>query len=194
MKKQCSQCKKQKNYSDFNKDKRTKDGLYSECKSCSYEYQKNWRKKNRVKIREYRKNHREHNKIYHKKWMGKNREVWNRYCRNYEKQKRKTNPKFRIDSNLSSTISMALKGKKAGRKWENLVGYTSDELTKHLEAKFKPWMLWENYGKWHIDHIIPKSHLKYKTAEDPEFKKCWALENLQPLEAIENIRKRNKLL
>ncbi len=45
--------------------------------------------------------------------------------------------------------------------------------------------------KWHIDHITPKSHFNYKTPEDKE---CWALENLQPLEAIENMRKYNKVL
>ena len=28
----------------------------------------------------------------------------------------------------------------------------------------------------------------------PNFKKCWALENLQPLEKIENLKKGSKLL
>lgn len=54
-------------------------------------------------------------------------------------------------------------------------------------------MNWDNYGSyWHIDHIKPISLFKYETAEDPEFKKCWALDNLQPLEKIANLKKGNK--
>ena len=32
------------------------------------------------------------------------------------------------------------------------------------------------------------------TMTEEEFKKCWALDNLQPLEAVENIRKSNHYL
>jgi 5-methylcytosine-specific restriction endonuclease McrA len=60
-------------------------------------------------------------------------------------------------------------------------------------------MTWDNHGKyekgkkkWQIDHIKPKSLFNFETPEDPEFKECWALENLQPLEAMENIKKGNK--
>ena len=54
-------------------------------------------------------------------------------------------------------------------------------------------MSWDNYGSyWHVDHIKPKSLFHYNNSENPEFKKCWALENLQPLEKFENIRKRDK--
>jgi hypothetical protein len=54
-------------------------------------------------------------------------------------------------------------------------------------------MTMENYGSyWHIDHIKPRSLFTYTSIEDEQFKKCWALSNLQPLEALENIRKGNK--
>lgn len=109
-------------------------------------------------------------------------------------QKRKNNIKFRLDSIFGSSISRVLSKRKAGRKWETLVGYTLDDLIKHLESKFEPWMSWNNYGKWHIDHIKPKSLFHYENPEDEEFKKCWALDNLQPLEAIENLKKSNKFL
>ena len=89
-------------------------------------------------------------------------------------------------------ISTCLKGKKTGRKWERLVGYTIEDLMKRLESLFEPWMNWDNYGKWHIDHIKPKSLFKYNLPEDKSFKKCWSLKNLQPLEASENKRKQNK--
>ena len=99
----------------------------------------------------------------------------------------------RINGNVSKGISESLNGRKAGRHWETLVGYTLDELMRHLESKFEGWMTWENYGEWHIDHIIPKAYFNFTTTDDIEFKQCWALSNLQPLEASENKRKGAKL-
>ncbi len=46
----------------------------------------------------------------------------------------------------------------------------------------------KNYSK-------EKRHAMYiKKRQDQEFKECWALSNLQPLEAIANIKKGNKYL
>jgi len=100
-------------------------------------------------------------------------------------------PSIRIANCMSSAISLALKGKKAGRHWEKLVGYTVNDLMQHLETKFTPEMSWENYGSyWHDDHIVPKSW--FAQTDPAEFKACWALSNLQPLEATENIKKGNR--
>lgn len=54
-------------------------------------------------------------------------------------------------------------------------------------------MSWSNYGKWHIDHIIPLDFFKVSDPGDPKFKVAWSLENLQPLWAIDNMKKSNKL-
>ena len=68
----------------------------------------------------------------------------------------------------------------------------------HLEQRFEPWMNWDNYGvvtskrdTWNIDHIVPDSAFVYTSVYDIEFQKCWALDNLQPLKAIDNIKKGN---
>lgn len=53
-------------------------------------------------------------------------------------------------------------------------------------------MSWENYGEWHIDHIIPDSWFNYSSTEDDEFKKSWSLDNLQPMWGKENQSKGNK--
>ncbi|MFC1453546.1 hypothetical protein ACFLQL_00010 [Verrucomicrobiota bacterium] len=88
-----------------------------------------------------------------------------------------------------------LKSIKSGHSWEELVGYTGDDLKKHLETKFISGMSWDNYGKdgWHIDHIIPKIFFKYKSYKDVEFQYCWSLNNLQPLWARDNMVKGKKL-
>ena len=100
----------------------------------------------------------------------------------------------RLNHNMSCTIQAVLKGAKNRRHWETLVGYTTKDLKQHLEKQFKPGMTWENYGQWHVDHIIPKSAFSFTNPENPEFKKCWALANLQPLWENENCSKGGKLL
>lgn len=72
------------------------------------------------------------------------------------------------------------------------LGYTIEELRAHLESQFTEDMSWENYGEWHIDHVRPESWFFYSDTTDDNFKKCWSLENLQPMWASENIKKGNK--
>ncbi|HPG52320.1 MAG TPA: hypothetical protein PLL11_17220 [Spirochaetota bacterium] len=50
-------------------------------------------------------------------------------------------------------------------------------------------MTWENISKWHIDHIIPVSAFNFNSPDDIDFKRCFALNNLRPLWAVENIKK-----
>ena len=55
-------------------------------------------------------------------------------------------------------------------------------------------MTWDNWGKvWEIDHIKPLSSYKYESIEEDSFKECWSLDNLRPLDKLENIRKYNKV-
>jgi hypothetical protein len=65
---------------------------------------------------------------------------------------------------------------------------------KHLDAQLKDGMTWENYGEWHVDHKLPISSFTFTDMNDPEFKKCWSLENLQPLWELENLSKSNHIL
>lgn len=176
-------CKKlyQKN-SDKIKEKaneRTKK-YYQENKDKVKKYQKEYRKDNIKKVKEYQK-----------EYCQKNKEVLGEYRNKWQRERGQKFPKFRLDKIMSCSIRLALKGKKAGRVWESLVGYTVEDLIQYLENQFDNKMTWENYGYWEIDHIKPKSLFKYKTVEDIEFKKCWALANLQPLEATANRKKFN---
>lgn len=168
------------------------------------EYMKIWREKNREKLREYGREYlrewriknpnyqqewRRKNPEYSKKWREENPE----YHRQYQKERRKNNPEVHLNGRMSSAIYGALRGNKAGRRWETLVGYTVGDLISHLEAQFDENMFWHNYGTyWHIDYIKPRSSFSFEVAEDQEFRECWALKNLQPMEAIANIKKGNK--
>mgnify|MGYP003405137572 CR=1 FL=1 len=114
------------------------------------------------------------------------------YQRAWFKRKRQTDIAFRISQHFTVLMHRALGKAKAGRSWKTFVDYSIEELMAHLERKFKQGMSWENKGDWHIDHIIPRSSFKYSSPDDTDFKKCWSLSNLQPLWAIDNIRKNAK--
>jgi len=134
-------------------------------------------------------------KEIHNKWVKNNRSKVNKIQCRYFKKRRKIDHRFSLDQNFSSNVCHSLKGLKSGRSWESLVGYTIEDLVEHLESQF--WkdenINWDNYGSyWHVDHIRPKTSFNYKIAEDPEFKECWKLSNLQPLEAIANMKKSDK--
>jgi len=76
-------------------------------------------------------------------------------------------------------------------------GYTEKDLCEHMEANWEPWMNWLNHSKktkgprWEMDHIVPRSKLPYTDLKHPNFKKCWALNNLRPLEWSKNQKKSN---
>lgn len=192
----CSKCKQEKTVNDFYKDRRTRSGLYSACKKCDYKYavlRKKCmteaekilsRKKQADWMRKYSKT--EKNIEYRKKYT--KMEKYRLYVGGYIK-----NPKRKIDRNVGSLIWQAIKKRESGIKWLKLFDYSLVEFMNHLEKQFDNKMSWNNYGSyWHIDHIKPRSLFKFTTAKDQEFKECWALENLQPLEASANRKKGNK--
>ncbi len=72
------------------------------------------------------------------------------------------------------------------------VGYTPLELKDHLEALFDVGMSWDNYGDWHIDHIVSLSVLVHRNRDLPQGELMLIvnrLDNLQPLWAGDNLRK-----
>ena len=68
-------------------------------------------------------------------------------------------------------------------------GFTPAQLMHHLESQFAEGMTWDNMSEWHIDHIRPVSSFTFDSVDDPEFKACWALENLQPMWATDSLSK-----
>lgn len=112
-------------------------------------------------------------------------------------EKKKATPRGRLENSIKSGVHRGLmNGAKAGRSTFKLLGYTVEELKRHIELQFIEGMSWGNYGVhgWHIDHIIPVSAHNYETPDDMDFKRCWALSNLRPLWAEDNLRKQARLV
>lgn len=161
---------------------------------------------------EYHEKNREKDNERSRKWMAKNKEHTKSYFENLSAEKkqerarkrlvrRRTNYREKIKHNFSSLLYQRLRRRHLNKKFKSTfdyLPYTIDDLTSHLESLWEPWMNWNNYGnkkgEWTIDHIIPDFFFKYKEVGDFEFLKCWALNNLQPMEFLKNVKKSNKLV
>lgn len=208
----CTECKIPKLLSEFYKRKIYRFGVRPVCKTCYKAYtniqHKVYYKKHRERLKAYsrihyatnreknkayckiyRKKHKAETKIYNKKYRQINKEK----TRIYDRERHRTDPKIKLSNNISNRVCQSLKGNKNGRHWEDIVGYTLDKLKKHLEKKFTKGMSWNNYGQWHIDHEVPVSAFNFTKPEHRDFKRCWALKNLQPLWAEENQSKNAKI-
>jgi hypothetical protein len=105
-------------------------------------------------------------------------------------------PKGKLENAISTGVHRGIiHGSKASRSTFAILGYSLNDLISHLESQFKPGMSWENYGRggWHVDHKLPRAAFNYETPDDIDFKRCWALENLQPLWEKDNFSKGAKL-
>ncbi len=72
-----------------------------------------------------------------------------------------------------------------------LIGCEIDYLMFHIQEQFTEGMNWNNYGEWHIDHRKPCA--SFDLSKPNAQRKCFHFSNLQPLWAIENIKKSDKI-
>ena len=113
-----------------------------------------------------------------RQWIRRNA----KYYRDYREE-----PNHKLAHAIRTRIRRAVK---SGSATENL-GCSISELRSHIEGKFQPGMTWENYGAWHIDHIVPLS--TFDLTDPEQFAKACHYTNLQPLWAEENSRKHDRL-
>jgi transcriptional regulator len=120
-------------------------------------------------------------------------------------RKHKHDPVFRLRASVSRAIHAALflqGSSKQGHSCFDYLPYTPAELKFYIESLFEPWMNWDNYGqfrvkdwndhdqstwRWNLDHIIPQADLLYSSMEEANFQLCWALSNLRPYSAKQNV-------
>lgn len=155
-------------------------------KSKQKYYQNNCEKiKNQTKLR--RKNNPEKYKEFDK--IKRNKDGYNEYRSEYVKKHKKLNPHIYAWRTVLNNSFKRLGTKKEGYTID-LLGYSAIELKKHLESKFSENMTWNNWGKWHIDHIKPVS--SFDKSEKPSVVN--SLNNLQPLWANDNLKKGKKIV
>lgn len=206
---QCKACHKA--YREANKDKRkeyfkeyhkaNKDKLKSYQKAhykTNKDKYKAYREANKEKIKEYNKAYKEANKEKIKAYEEANKYRRKGYHKSYKKankdrildylrERRKTDPLFKLKHSLRSRTLYAFKNKgyRKNTKTQEMLGVSWEIAKAHIERQFKKGMSWDNYGEWHIDHIIP---LASANTEKQLMRLCHYT-NLQPLWAQENLSK-----
>jgi hypothetical protein len=179
-------------YLNIEKEKTRKKENKERNRETTRKYYANNKEKiaNTVKI--YREKNKEKIRIRVKEYEKRNKDKKNERQRKL-REKYVTNPVYRIRYSLKERVRVFLKSRKMQKnnKTFEMVGITPAELKEYLEKQFKEGMSWDNYGLhgWHIDHIIPISSAQ---TEEELFKLCHYT-NLQPLWAIDNIKKGNKM-
>lgn len=108
------------------------------------------------------------------------------------RHKYRTDHAFRLYERLRRQFKKWLKGERLScPSVLRECGYTREQLKSHIEKQFRRGMNWNNYGRWHIDHITPKHVFNRTSASDQ--RACWALSNLRPVWASENQRKGGRI-
>lgn len=173
-------------------------------------YQTEYRSRNAESIKKQRASYRQKNadKISesNKAWRSANYEEsrgrQNQYYQDNRDRIVSRNSRYRTDRRKSDTLvyladtvrrriahAFARQGYTKRSKTNDLVGCDWLTLSAHIESQFKDGMSWGNRGEWHIDHIIPLA----SAASSDEMLPLFHYTNMQPLWAIENIRKGAKM-
>lgn len=86
----------------------------------------------------------------------------------------------------------ALKNNRTSPTIERSLGYTIADLKRHLERQFTKGMTWDKFcaASIHIDHIIPLA--SFDLADPEQMRAAWAMTNLRPMWATDNIKKSSK--
>jgi hypothetical protein len=164
---------------------------FEQIKKAQIQRCKDWREQNKEESRKknlerYHKN-KETYKAKHQEWVKNNRDHINKYNR----ERRKNDLQHRIRQNLRAGFKQALAAQTKSGFTSNasfkLLGCSFKKLKEHLENNFKDGMSWDNYGKWHIDHIKPLC--MHDLSLEAEQKEACHYTNLQPLWAEENTSK-----
>lgn len=187
MLKECKICKTIKSIDLFYTAGKYKDKQYhrNECIPCYNEYIRDHKPEKQRAYRqteEYKKKKQEYRKS--EKYLQSERK------RSKERYSNEINYKFK------KCLRARLKSALLSKKWlknnhlAEYLGCSLEELKNNFQSKFIEGMTWEAFfnGLIHIDHIIPLS-----SAKTPEemYKLCHYT-NLQPLWAIDNMKKSDK--
>lgn len=200
----CIDCGLKKELICFSAEKHIIGGTRNSCKICRKKYNNSPARKKQRK--EYLQKNKKEKSQYAKTLM-QITEVKERYAKvrkeNYPKHKIKSNARkrerkkndriFWLKCKLRLDVYRILKenGFKKNLKTEQMIGCTAEEFEKHIITQWKPWMNWDNYGKyngelnfgWDLDHIIPLSSAK---GDEEKLIKLFHYTNYQPLCSYDN--------
>jgi hypothetical protein len=163
------------------------------CRSCNKIICKEYKQKNKKVISDYNKKykseHKEEITNYNQQYNISNRESIQKRHTVYLREKRKSDPHYKISVTCRNRIKKLIKGE---HKSSTLIDCNADFLIEWLSSNFNKKMTLQNHGEyWHIDHVIPCN--SFDLTKEDDLKKCFHWTNLQPLEAMKNLSKKDKI-
>jgi len=174
---------------------------YALHRERSARVRKEWAEKNPEKIKANKaRYYRENKEVLTAKMRERNatmdgstREKHNRAKGAWKAKKKAECPEFKLIVNMRERIRFAMLRVCSIRseRTKQLLGCSPSFLRGYIEAKFEIGMTWENYGEWHVDHIIPCAGFDLRNPEAQ--KECFHYSNLQPLWAEENLSKNDRM-
>jgi hypothetical protein len=131
-----------------------------------------------------------------REWVSENND-WARDYAKKQREKNKDNPHHKIMASVRSRLVQALKGKRKNKRTTELLGAPIEIIRAHIEAQFIGGMSWSNWGRgwhgareWHLDHIRPLA--SFDLTDPDQLAAASHYTNLQPLWAVENLKKGSK--
>lgn len=184
--KECSTCKEAKPFEAFGLSKKKGVTFHrSWCSPCERLYWKARREINPMQGRQSPEKY--------KAYAHKNKDKIRVRKLRWTKHKLGTDTIFKLKAGLRRRLRHALKNNsKSGSAVKDL-GCTIPEFKLYLESLFQPGMTWDNWSTsgWHLDHIIPLS--RFDLTDREQLLKACHYTNMQPLWAIDNLKKADKL-
>jgi hypothetical protein len=144
--------------------------------------------KEKERGRLYYQNNIEKERERRKQYYHKNKETERKKNNEWKKNKLKTDSLERMKKNIRDRIREYLTGKNKSKRTFDIIGLDKENFKSYIENMFTEGMSWENYGKWHLDHIKPL----YLSENEEDLIKLNHYTNLQPLWAEDNLKKNKK--
>lgn len=168
---------------------------------------KRWRKNNPEKVSKHKKTWYQKNR---ESILDKNKTYQKEHISEITAQRKRReqdDPAYKMRVRASIMVNKMLKSQGSSKRGQSCIDYfpwTPEQLIEHITGCMKQpgneWMTWENQGPynpethhlpgmrtWQLDHVVPHSDLPYDSMAHPNFKKAWALSNLRPLDAKQNV-------
>ncbi len=211
--KTCTACRTEMSVDNFGKKgmRYGKQAYQTKCKPCRGNYDKqrynddsskilernkDYYNRNRTKImdqhREYIENNRDSIILKRKLYYENNKEMINKKHQEYMKTYYIKYPDKKLAHSCRRRTRRVLT---SSSEFDELIGCDSEFLQEWIlfNVSGSEEFTMENYGTyWHIDHVVPCA--KWDLECPDQISKCFHWSNLAPLEAKENIRKKDKLV
>lgn len=224
---ECSRCKKKKQARSFssstrkycipcvreyNKEYRTRRGEELLVEKREYHHankdeinkkRRVYRQENKEKVflqkRKHRQKYRGRIRERKRRYREENPEKVRAYFRNYNKTRLRTDPVYKLKSQLRGRLRTAIRTSSAESRLSHVrdLGCSVDFLCEYLEKQFYSHprtgkkMSWENWGvgkgKWQIDHI--KEFREIDMNDEKQVLEVIHYTNLQPLWTVDHVKK-----